>query len=87
MKEIIFLVEEAPEGGFLAQALGHSAGEAPKLGPPGELVDRCRASIIARADAASSAASARRVPAIRGRQGPTDQRARAKSLAWPKTNR
>ncbi|HEX9925702.1 MAG TPA: 2-oxoisovalerate dehydrogenase [Anaerolineae bacterium] len=24
LKEIIFLVEEAPEGGFTAQALGHS---------------------------------------------------------------
>ena len=24
MKEIVFLVEEAPEGGFLARALGHS---------------------------------------------------------------
>ena len=24
MKEIIFLVEEAPEGGYIARALGHS---------------------------------------------------------------
>lgn len=24
LKEIIFLVEEAPEGGYVAQALGHS---------------------------------------------------------------
>jgi hypothetical protein len=24
LKEIIFLVEEAPEGGYIAQALGHS---------------------------------------------------------------